>query len=67
MLTIRCLKRYLASEVFYLLNPGQPADTQVDKQESIRGAPYTSLAFSQRPGPAAQRCAHAASERSRSG
>ena len=24
---IRCLKRYLAREVYYLLNPGQPADT----------------------------------------
>jgi len=27
MLTIRCLMRYLAREVYCLLNPGQPAGT----------------------------------------
>jgi Transposase IS116/IS110/IS902 family len=42
---IRCLKRYLAREVYYLLNPGKPASNAtpkkapwlLDEQESIHG------------------------------
>lgn len=32
METIRCLKRYLAREVYYLLNPGQPQHTKQPKK-----------------------------------
>jgi hypothetical protein len=32
---IRCLKRYLAREVYYLLNPGQPKPARRTKKISI--------------------------------
>jgi hypothetical protein len=58
---IRCLKRYLAREVYYLLNPRQIPSQQTqrrsttlpDKQESIAGSQYTSMRFTEhlRAGP----------------
>jgi transposase InsO family protein len=42
---IRCLKRYVARQIYYLLKPppkGTSSPGPLDKQESIRGCQYTS-------------------------
>jgi transposase len=52
----RCLKRNLAREIYFLLNPARPPSNRtpddgqqpLDTQESIAGSTYTAIKFTQR-------------------